>query len=49
MDKNSNNYNTDEKIESLKEKIESVKDKSLIRVIFEYLGDFILTIISFWH
>jgi hypothetical protein len=43
------NHNSDEKIESLKKEIDTVKDKSLIGVIFEYLGDFILTIISFWR
>jgi hypothetical protein len=37
------------KKQSLKNEIETVKDKSLIGVIFEYLGDFILTIISFWR
>ncbi|MEG0775024.1 hypothetical protein [Clostridium sp.] len=49
MNKDLINHNSDEKIESLKKEIETVKDKSLIGVIFEYLTDFILAIISFWR
>lgn len=49
MDKNFNNPNTDEKIQFLKKEIESGKDRSLIGVIFDYLTDFILAIISLWR
>lgn len=49
MDKNLNSLNTDEKIQFLKKEVESVKERSLIGVIFDYLTDFILAIISFWR
>jgi len=49
VDKNLNSLNTDEKIQFLKKEVESVKERSLIGVIFDYLTDFILAIISFWR
>lgn len=47
VDKNLNSPNTDEKIQFFKKEIESVKDRAFFGVIFDYLTDFMLAIISF--